>query len=105
MVESTCLEVMCVREYPATVLTHSLRHVRMIRSAISPLFAISIFLNTGTPWPYKGMFPCFLGGLASLFVLKRSKYLIRTSRVSLGLITSSMYPCSAAMYGFANFCL
>src|SRR5256712_7062356 len=49
------------------------------------------------------MLPCFRGGRASLFVFTDSRYLINTSLVSEGSMTSSTYPLPAAMYGLLNF--
>ena len=52
-----------------------------------------------------GMFPCFLGGLRSTFVLITDSAVIRRGRVKRGSKMSSMYPSSAATNGFANFFL
>src|SRR5262252_5409370 len=41
----TCSEFSSASEYTATVRTPSSRHAQMMRSAISPRFAIRIFLN------------------------------------------------------------
>jgi hypothetical protein len=43
-----------------------------------------------------GILPCFLGGLNSLFLDMESKEEINLCLVSLGSITSSMYPLEAA---------
>ncbi len=51
------------------------------------------------------MFPCFREGRASRLFLAASSALTSRGRVSWGSMTSSMYPISAALYGFANFAL
>lgn len=48
------------------------------------------------PTLYKGMFPCFLGGFLSRFVLVISRPAMIRRRVCRGSITSSMKPRSAA---------
>jgi hypothetical protein len=49
------------------------------------------------------MLPCFLGGFLSRLVSSAASAVINLPRVSRGAITWSMNPCSAAMYGLANF--
>src|SRR5437667_517414 len=61
---------------------------------VSPIF---------TNRPYSGIFPCFLGGLESRLVSSIRKAEMSFLRVYFGSMISSMKPCSAAMYGFANF--
>src|SRR5439155_8855861 len=53
---------------------------------------------------YSGIFPCFLGGLESRLVSSMRKAEMSFLRVYFGSMISSMKPCSAAMYGFSNFC-
>lgn len=57
-------------------------------------FSIPIF--------YNGIFPCFLGGLVFRLFCVISNACISLKRVWRGKITSSIYPCSAALYGLAN---
>src|SRR5215217_1484598 len=51
---------------------------------------------------HRGMFPCFLGGRVSRLVRSRRRARMISARVSLGLITASTYPRSAATYGLAR---
>ena len=51
---------------------------------------------------YSGMLPCFLGGRVSRLFRSISMTRIRRGRVSLGSITSSTRPRSAATYGLLN---
>ena len=85
----------------------------MIRTAISPRFAIRTRPNGGdvtgtdrlctkTVDAYSGMLPCFFRGFVSRLSDSIASARINRGRVSDGLITSSMYPRAAAMYGFAN---
>ena len=50
---------------------------------------------------YNGIFPCFLSGCEYCLLARISKAVIRTIRVSDGLITSSIIPNSSALNGFA----
>jgi|ERR1039458_5924637 hypothetical protein len=53
--------------------------------------------HTATLKPYNGMFPCFFGGFLSRLVCSISSAWISFLRVSLGWITASRNPRSAAM--------
>src|SRR4051794_6689021 len=65
----TCSELSSASEYTATVRMPSSRHAQMIRSAISPRFAIRIFLNIGgSGRPYRKQALAVLHGLAVLDV-------------------------------------
>src|SRR5262245_6717371 len=62
------------------------------------------------PWSYfihlyKFMFPCFFHGCISLLVDNVSRARIIIGLVSIGSITKSIIPFSAAIYGLANFSL
>src|SRR5689334_11978575 len=73
--------------------------------AISPLFAI-IILEISFPISdllYRLMLPCFLTGLVCLLFCIIFRALTIIILVSIGSITRSIIPFSAAMYGFANF--
>src|SRR5215467_5049525 len=52
---------------------------------------------------YRFMFPCFFDGLDSLLVVRALSAAIIMGLVSIGSITISIIPFSAAMYGLANF--
>ncbi len=54
------------------------------------------------PLVYSGILPCFRAGRLWRFVRARRRARIRAGRVSRGSITASMYPRSAATYGFAK---
>ena len=51
---------------------------------------------------YRFIFPCFFHGRPSFLLAKVSKALIIIGLVSIGSITKSMLPFSAAIYGLAN---
>src|SRR5918996_1164785 len=81
---------------------------RTILRAISPLLAIKIeeiFLAIFPQASYRLMFPCFLGGLMSLLSARLSRARMIDGLVSIGSITTSIMPFSAAIYGLANLSL
>jgi hypothetical protein len=53
-------------------------------------------LQKKKPAGYNGIFPCFLAGFLSRFVASISSAEFNLRRVSLGRMTASMYPRSAA---------
>jgi len=59
-------------------------------------------LHPSYPLIYSGILPCFRAGRLWRFVRARRRARIRAGRVSRGSITASMYPRSAATYGFAK---
>src|SRR5918996_107715 len=79
----------------------------IILRAISPLFAIKMLEilvpNFCSPYYYRFMFPCFFHGLDSLLLAKASIARIIIGLVSIGSITKSIIPFSAAIYGLAYF--
>ena len=56
-------------------------------------------------WFYKGMLPCFLGGILSLLLANILSERMIFILVWLGSITSSIIPLLAATYGFIRFSL
>src|ERR671933_155402 len=77
---------------------------RITLKAISPLFAISmlvIFFDIAEHH-HRLILPCFFHGLGWFLFESISSALISIGLVSVGSITKSMVPFSAAIYGFAN---
>src|SRR5918996_6590350 len=75
---------------------------RITLRAISPLFAISMQVIFFDICYHKLMLPCFFQGLDSFLLARALSACIIMGLVSIGSITTSITPFSAAIYGFAN---
>ena len=82
----------------ATVLIFNFLAVRITLHAISPLFAIRIFLIIN----YNGILSCFFKGEDNSLSLRFSSAVAIRRRVECGLITSSINPLFEAINGFTN---